>query len=189
MIIRRLLGSAAAAVVLLTATASIAAAGPSAHGLHGVAKLRAVTTKYHSLARAEHDQFGLLTDTAGISCIAEPGMGAMGYHYVNSARVGDPAIKLTRPEALLYSPDRHGRLHFAGVEYVVIKADWDATHASPPRLFGHEFNFSDAPNRFGLPPYYSLHVWAFKHNPAGMFEMWNPRVHCPMESMAPMGSM
>ena len=42
------------------------------------------------------------------------------------------------------------------------------------------------PNRFGLPPFYSLHVWAFKHNPAGMFEMFNPNVHCncSMSSMS-----
>jgi hypothetical protein len=45
-------------------------------------------------------------------------------------------------------------------------------------LFGHEFNFTDAPNRYGLPPFYSLHAWVWKDNPAGTFEMWNPGVHC-----------
>ena len=45
-------------------------------------------------------------------------------------------------------------------------------------LFGHEFNFTDAPNRYGLPPFYSLHAWVWKDNPAGTFEMWNPSVHC-----------
>ena len=86
---------------------------------------------------------------------------------------------------MLYAPDRHGRLHLAAVEYVVVKADWDATHKPPPRLFGHKFNFTDAPNRFGLPPFYSLHVWAFKHNPAGMFEMLNPNVHCNLPPCPP----
>ena len=61
----------------------------------------------------------------------------------------------------------------------MIKAAWDATHGSPPKLFGHQFNFTDAGNRFGLPPFYSLHVWAWKDNPAGMFAMFNPDVHCP----------
>jgi hypothetical protein len=30
-----------------------------------------------------------------------------------------------------------------------------------------------------LPAFYSLHVWAREHNPAGRFEMWNPDVVCP----------
>jgi hypothetical protein len=35
-----------------------------------------------------------------------------------------------------------------------------------------------ADNRFGLPAFYSLHVWVWKHNPKGTFEPWNPQVHC-----------
>ena len=42
----------------------------------------------------------------------------------------------------------------------------------------NQFNFTAAGNRFGLPDFYSLHVWVWKHNPAGMFNMWNPNVHC-----------
>ena len=107
----------------------------------------------------------------------------------------NPAIDATHPEALVYAPDRHGGLHLAALEYVVIKADWDASqippaslgsgpavHSAPPMLFGHEFNFTDAPNRYGLPPFYSLHVWLWKDNPAGTFEMWNPSVHCDQPS-------
>ncbi len=172
--IRRVFTSTAVAVVLVASQASMASASPHP----GLGKLRAATTKFHSLAKATHHDYAKFSDTAGISCIAEPGMGAMGIHYVNSTKVGNPSIVATKPEALLYSPDKHGRLHLAAVEYIVVKADWDATHTAPPRLFGHTFNFTDAPNRFGLPPFYSLHVWAFKHNPAGMFEMWNPNVHC-----------
>jgi hypothetical protein len=33
-------------------------------------------------------------------------------------------------------------------------------------------------NRFGLPAFYSLHAWVWKHNPAGTFAMWNPNVTC-----------
>jgi hypothetical protein len=103
----------------------------------------------------------------------------MGVHWVKTKRVGDPAEKVTKPEALVYEPLADGTLKLAAVEYVVIKADWDATHSSRPSLFGHTFNLTKAGNRFGLPAYYSLHVWAFKHNPAGQFSMWNPDVHCP----------
>jgi len=30
----------------------------------------------------------------------------------------------------------------------------------------------------GLPAFYSLHAWIWKHNPAGDFAMWNPDVTC-----------
>jgi hypothetical protein len=30
-----------------------------------------------------------------------------------------------------------------------------------------------------MPIHYDLHVWLYRHNPAGMFAMWNPSVHCP----------
>ena len=81
------------------------------------------------------------------------------------------------PEALLYEP-KDGKLQLVGVEYIVIAADWDAKHPTPPVLMGQLFNYSGAPNRFGIPPFYELHVWAWKNNPAGMFADWNPRVSC-----------
>jgi hypothetical protein len=33
-------------------------------------------------------------------------------------------------------------------------------------------------NRFGLPAFYTLHVWAWKNNPNGTFTNWNPTVSC-----------
>ena len=35
-----------------------------------------------------------------------------------------------------------------------------------------------AGNRYGLPGVYELHAWLWQHNPAGMFEDFNPRVTC-----------
>jgi hypothetical protein len=83
-----------------------------------------------------------------------------------------------------------GVLQLAALEYVVIKGDWDARQVLPqsavgvreipvpPMLFGQEFNFTNAPNRYGLPPFYSLDAWIWKDNPAGTFAMWNPTVLC-----------
>jgi hypothetical protein len=79
---------------------------------------------------------------------------------------------------MVYARQPNGTLRLAAVEYVVVKKAWDTGHANPPRLFGHRFNFTAAPNRFGLPPFYSLHVWVWKKNPAGTFAMWNPQVTC-----------
>jgi hypothetical protein len=43
---------------------------------------------------------------------------------------------------------------------------------------GQLFHLFEAPNRFGLPPFYTLHVWAWKDNPNGAFVNWHPRVSC-----------
>jgi hypothetical protein len=40
------------------------------------------------------------------------------------------------------------------------------------------FNFTGAPNRYGLDPFYELHVWAWKQNPRGAFADMNPNVTC-----------
>ena len=60
------------------------------------------------------------------------------------------------------------------------EGDWEADgNDAPPSLFGEEFMLVPSPNRYGLPDFYALHVWIGKHNPSGMFAMWNPLVHCP----------
>ena len=171
--IRIVLTCLAAAAALLTGSASADASSQS-----DIAKLRSTNNAFHSIARAEKGGFAMLADQKGITCIDMPGMGGMGVHWVKSKRVGDPTEHLTKPEAFVYEPRRDGTLKLAAAEYVVIKADWDASHSSRPKLYGHKFNLTPAGNRFGLPAFYSLHVWAWKHNPSGMFEDWNPRVTC-----------
>src|SRR5215212_7704646 len=167
--LRKIAASSAAAAALCVAQAVTASAcdehDPAASF---TASARSSTAKYHSLTVAKKAGYSILADTAGITCIAEPGMGAMGVHYVKGDLVKDPAIDAKHPEALVYAPDKRGSLHLAALEYVVIESDWDAMQALPqssegvkpvpPMLFGQEFNFTAAPNRYGLPPFYSLHV-------------------------------
>ena len=43
---------------------------------------------------------------------------------------------------------------------------------------GQLFHLFDAPNRFGLQAFYTLHVWAWKDNPNGAFVNWHPNVSC-----------
>jgi hypothetical protein len=188
----RTLALAGASAVLLMSQAVSALACEEHETAALTAPARSATAKYHSLTVTKKAGYSILADSAGITCIAEPEMGAMGVHYVKGDLVKDPAIDATHPEALVYAPDPHGGLHLAALEYVVIKSDWDANHPGPPPslgvgvrtppappwLFGHEFNFTDAPNRYGLPPFYSLHAWIWKDNPMGTFEMWNPSVTC-----------
>jgi hypothetical protein len=167
---------ASIAGVLVLAVAGTAAA---TCGSSGVAGARGATAGFHKLDRAKAAGYtAKVVDLNKISCIAEPGEGAMGVHYLNQGLLDD-SVSETSPELVIYEPSKNGKLRFVGLEYLTIKSVWDAKHSSPPRLFGHEFMLTGADNRFGLPPYYSLHAWIWKHNPSGMFSMWNPKVHCP----------
>jgi hypothetical protein len=188
----RLLGMFAAATAALVLPVAAQAGGATAmtqhrpvaaaHHRSSVEIARQATRKFHSLATAKKAGYARFKDKNGIACIAMPPMGAMGVHYVNGNLVGTPAVLLRHPEALVYAPE-HGHLRLAALEYLVLKSAWDKAHgknAPRPRLYGHRFNITRAPNRYGLPTFYSLHAWIWKHNPAGMFVMWNPAVHCPM---------
>jgi hypothetical protein len=101
----------------------------------------------------------------------------MGVHYVNGDLVGDGELDASSPEALLYHA-KGGAYSLVGVEYVVIAEAWDANHDTPPMLMGQLFNYVSTPNRYGLPAFYELHVWAWQSNPKGMFADFNPKVSC-----------
>jgi hypothetical protein len=176
----RLLATALAIGVAVSGVLLAPSASGSVRGQ--VHAARQATKAYPTPRQAMNAGFGLLRDKNGIACIAMPGMGAMGIHYVKGSRVGDGKVRLRRPEALVYRFGQNGHLRLAALEYVVIRKDWEAIHgagAPRPTLFGHRFNLTGANNRFGLPAYYSLHAWLWKHNPAGRFTMWNPKVYCP----------
>jgi uncharacterized protein YuzB (UPF0349 family) len=96
--------------------------------------------------------------------------GAMGIHYVNEKYLKDDAIDLAHPEAVMYEPSADGKLTLIAVEYITTKG--------PAELQGHLFAFNGAPNRYGLGPFYELHVWAWKKNPTGAFADMNPNVSC-----------
>ena len=176
---------AAAALVAILGTGTASAGGGHGDGddrghgrghLAEIVELLWSTARFHRLAVAEDAGYGVLADAAGLTCIEDPGgQGAMGTHYVNGELVGDGEVDVAHPEALLY--DLSGRRpRLLGAEYVVFVADWD--EPEPPELFGHEFHLVDAQNRYGLPPFYELHAWVWKHNPNGMFHDWNPRIDC-----------
>jgi hypothetical protein len=132
--------------------------------------VRQATEKFKDVKKATG--YGLLH-----GCASGQQEGSMGIHFANGYLVGDGKLDPTTPEALLYEP-KDGKLQLVGVEYIVMAADWDAHHDAPPVLMGQLFNYSGAPNRFRIPAFYELHVWAWKSNPNGMFADWNPRVSC-----------
>ena len=50
---------------------------------------------------------------------------------------------------------------------------------------GQLFHYTPSPNRYGIPAFYALHVWAWRPNPHGVFMDWNPRVSCEGQATAP----
>lgn len=115
---------------------------------------------------------------AFLGCVSGSQEGAMGVHFVNGGLVGDHLLDAAQPEILVYEPLKNGRLRLVAVEYIVIAEGWHAGNELPPTLAGQVFHYSGSPNRYGLPAFYALHVWAWKDNPHGMFVDWNPKVSC-----------
>jgi hypothetical protein len=134
--------------------------------------VRRATAGFADVQQAKDAGYGLFH-----GCVSGPEEGAMGVHLVDGDLVGDGALDPTQPEALLYEM-RDGQMRLVGVEYVVIADAWHATHEAPPVLMGQLLNYSGSPNRYGIPAFYQLHVWAWKDNPKGTFADWNPRVRC-----------
>jgi hypothetical protein len=161
-------------ILSLFALSSVALARyqKSAPGDTLVETVRQATTDFKDVEAAKSAGYGLFH-----GCVSGPQEGAMGIHFVNGDLVGDGEIDALQPEALIYELTNKG-LQLVGVEYVVIAEAWDANHETPPSLMGQVFHYVGAPNRYKIPAFYELHVWAWKQNPSGMFTDWNPKVSC-----------
>jgi len=131
-----------------------------------VEKVRLATERFADVATAEAEGYG------PVPCVSGAGGGAMGIHYVNPKYLGedDNTLDLAKPEAVMYEPQADGSLVLLGVEYI--------TFEGPASLEGHLLDFRGSPNRYGLEPYYEIHVWAHRENPAGPFVGMNATVSC-----------
>jgi hypothetical protein len=165
------------AIVALLAQAPSPASGehqdhglPAAKGL--IEDVRHATGDFRDVAAAVAAGYAPAT-----GCVSGPQGGAMGVHFANADLIGDGQLDADRPELLMYE-QRNGRMRLVGVEYLVIAEQWHANNAAPPVLRGQHFHYVGSPNRYGLPPFYELHVWAWLDNPNGRFADWNPRVSC-----------
>jgi hypothetical protein len=177
------LGLAIAALALLAAQADPSpahpghAAAPAPHGQkHDLERARAATRKFRDIRVARAAGY---TETSG-ECAQDPKYGGMGVHYANPDLIGDGELDVTKPEVLVYQPMPSGKLRLGAIEYFTADADQDlATDPDRPYLFGLPFDGPMLGHEPGMPIHYDLHVWLYRHNPAGLFAAWNPRVHCP----------
>jgi hypothetical protein len=132
------------------------------------------TERFKDVSVAEAEGYSPL-----FGCVSGPDAGAMGLHFVNMKLVGLGVIDATRPQIVIYEPMPDGHLQLIGADFLVIASDWDKAHpGQPPQLMGQLFHYFESPNRFGLPAFYTLHVWAWKENPNGAFVNWHPNVSC-----------
>jgi len=107
---------------------------------------------------------------APIPCASGVDGGAMGVHYVSEKLLKADVVDIAHPQAVMYEPTPDGKMALIAVEYITSKG--------PASLEGQLFNYTGAPNRYGLGPFYELHVWAWKANPRGAFSDMNPNVSC-----------
>lgn len=138
-----------------------AAAAASAGSLKA---LHAATARFHSTVQATNA--GYVEDSP---CVAAPGLGTMGFHWVNQSLV-DPVFEPLNPEAVLYAPNGNGKLKLVAVEYIVINTGQPA-----PTFDGQPFDIGGTP----VPvAHWSLHVWIHQDNPSGIFAPFNPAISC-----------
>ena len=133
-------------------------------GLTLVDKVRAANDRFKDVSVAVAEGY------AAIPCASGIDGGAMGVHYVSEKLLKADAIDIAHPQAVMYEPGPDGKMALIAVEYITSKG--------PAQLQGQLFNFMGAPNRYGLGPFYELHVWAWKSNPRGAFADMNPNVTC-----------
>jgi hypothetical protein len=136
--------------------------------------VRNATAQYLEINAALADHF-----VAATPCVSGPDAGAMGVHYIRLDRVSNLVLDAKQPQALIYEPLADGEMHLVGIEFIVLDANWSAAHpGTAPALQGNLLNYVGAPNRYGLPAFWELHVWAWKRNPKGSYADWNTQVTC-----------
>lgn len=131
----------------------------------------AADSRFGDVAQAVKEGYSPIPCASGIDG------GAMGVHYVKASLITDAPVDIAHPQAVMYEPGTNGKMTLVGVEFITTKG--------PAALQGHLFAFTGSPNRYGLPPFYELHVWAWRPNPSGTFADMNKDVSCDaMSDMA-----
>jgi hypothetical protein len=149
-----------------------------------IRKVRYATAKYKNINVALYKEKGWAVATP---CVSGPDHGAMGIHVVQGSRIADGVLDPMAPEALIYEPLPNGYFRLVGVEFIQLADDWAARYPNGgvPSLDGNLMNLVGSPNRYGLPAFYELHVWAWEDNPSGNFSDWNNHVTCEKQPEHP----
>ena len=145
-------------------------------------QVRAALDKYRDPVVAVHDGY-----LSTLGCIDYPrgghegaikyAPGGMGVHFINMQLVG-PTLDPAKPQVLIYEP--------VGERLRLVAAEWfvpvQAAGSARPVIFNKPLEGPMAGHKPVMPDglhHYDLHVWLWKHNPAGTFSPTNPNVKCP----------
>ena len=162
---RALAAGVALSLMVVVPVAAAPGGVTSAAALQDLAAVRQATARYHDVDLAVADGYVAMSP-----CVAEPGLGTMGIHFVNLGLASDLVVQAAEPEVLLYLPSPTG-FRLVGVEYFVVAAGQPT-----PELFGRAL---DGPMvHEGLPPHFELHAWVWHGNEAGMFAEFDPALSC-----------
>jgi hypothetical protein len=187
---RVIIGLSASLVIMVTSGLKWATADDSTTTHHAAAAaqrqgadkepagdlIRAVrdsTRRFRNVEQAKAEGYLLM-----FGCVSGPDDGAMGLHYVNLELVGDPALDPSRPEIVIYEPLPNGGRRLIGADFLVFAESWHASNTATPQIMGQLMHLIESPNRYGLPAFYTLHVWAWKPSPTGAFVNWHADVSC-----------
>jgi hypothetical protein len=138
-----------------------------------VRAVRESTRRFRNVDQARAEGYLLM-----FGCVSGPDDGAMGLHYVNLSLVGDGELDPARPEIVIYEPTPNGGRRLIGADFLVFAETWHASNTATPQIMGQLMHLIESPNRYGLPAFYTLHVWAWKPNPTGAFVNWHADVSC-----------
>jgi hypothetical protein len=190
--VARLIRPAAVVALLMLGSAGHAAKDPS------IAAVKAAAAKYRDVKVAIAEGYTTDGKCTTAQMLGFPvSQGAMGLHYVRKdlLGIGPPApgritgtgtyTNFLKPSMLVYEPRADGSLKLVAVENLVFQSAWRAAgHRQPPMFHGVPYVLlKDDPatkldEAHNYEPHYELHVWAFRHNPIGLFREFNPKVTC-----------
>jgi hypothetical protein len=165
-------------VVLSLSMLPVIAAAEGATPL--VDKVHGATSRYVDINVAFNEGFAVATP-----CVSGPDTGAVGVHLVLSSRIASGVLNPEQPQALIYEPMANGAMRLVGVEFIVLESVWAPNNPanSVPALEGNLLNYVAYPNRYGLPAFYEIHVWAWEDNPKGSYADWNTHVTCVHQAL------
>ena len=150
-------GVAAAAV---TAAARRGPVGAGQRHDDALDAVRSATRQYRKVERAVDAGY-----VQFFGCVHEPLAGSMGIHFVNGALAGDAAIDASDAGG----PDVRGQAPTATSSSSASSTWSSRTRGTPPtgaaRAVRSDVQLVDSPNRYGIPPFYELHAWAWKDQP------------------------
>ncbi|HET8623727.1 MAG TPA: hypothetical protein VFM14_09220 [Gemmatimonadales bacterium] len=145
-------------------------------------QVRTVLDKYRDPVVAVHDGY-----LSTLGCVEYPTGGAegampyapggMGVHFLNLQLIG-PTLDPAKPQILIYEPVGDS-LRLAAAEWFVPVSAMGPVRA---KIFGKELDGPMEGHKPLMPEglhHYDLHVWLWKHNPAGVFAPTNPTMKCP----------